>query len=68
MDLFNYGRSVTLAMGKMKHLDPGYEAWHEPYEARFGGDPLMNFFNKTRTAIVHEGAYAQAYGQDPDLK
>jgi len=55
MDLFVFGRSTTLAMEKMKSLDPGYKAWREPYEARFASDPLMSFFSKTRTDIIHQG-------------
>ncbi|MEJ7783294.1 MAG: hypothetical protein WKF96_00735 [Solirubrobacteraceae bacterium] len=55
MNLFTYGRSVTMAMQTMKHTDPAFEAWWQPYQAMMKSDPLMQYFNKTRTEIMHEG-------------
>jgi hypothetical protein len=54
MNLFTYGRSVTLAMQTMKHTDPDFDAWY----AQAAQDPLMNYFNKIRTDVTHEGELA----------
>jgi hypothetical protein len=55
MNLFTYGRSVTLTIQTMKNTDPAFESWWEPYQERMRTDPLMRFFNRTRTDILHEG-------------
>ena len=55
MNLFTYGRSVTLTIQTMKNTDPAFAAWWEPYQERMKADPLMQFFNKTRTEVLHEG-------------
>jgi hypothetical protein len=58
MNLFTYGRSVTMAIQTMKHTDPGFADWWAPYQAKMTSDPLMKFFNPTRTDILHEGELA----------
>ena len=58
MNLFTYGRSVTMAMQTMKHADPSFADWWAPLQARMARDPLMCFFNETRTGVVHEGELA----------
>lgn len=55
MNLFTYGRSTTLAIQTMKNTDPAFEAWWTPYQEWMKNDPLMTYFNKTRTDIIHEG-------------
>ncbi len=60
MNLFTYGRSVTMAIQTMKHADPAFEAWWKPYQDLMQRDPLMRYFNKTRTDILHEGELATA--------
>lgn len=55
MNLFTYGRSVTMTIQTMKSTDPGFEAWWKPYQDWMANDPLMHFFNKTRTDVLHEG-------------
>jgi hypothetical protein len=55
MNLFTYGRSVTLAIQTMKHTEADFSDWWAPYQAKMQSDPLMKFFNKTRTDILHEG-------------
>jgi hypothetical protein len=55
MNLFTYGRSVTLAIQTMRNTDPGFEDWWRPYQDRMAGDSLMRYFNNRRTDIVHEG-------------
>jgi hypothetical protein len=58
MNLFTYGRSVTFAIQTMKSVDPGFEDWWAPYQARMAADPLMRYFNTTRTEIIHQGHLA----------
>jgi len=41
MNLFSYGRSVTHAIQTMKNVDPAFEAWWAPYQAKLGLDPLV---------------------------
>jgi hypothetical protein len=55
MNLFTYGRSVTLTMQTMKSVDPSFEEWWQPYQEKMANDPLMKYFNKSRTDILHEG-------------
>jgi hypothetical protein len=55
MNLFTYGRSVTLAIQTMKHANPGFAEWWEPYQRAMKGDPLMAYFNEARTDVIHEG-------------
>lgn len=55
MNLFTYGRSVTLAMQTMKSVDPAFEDWWKPYQEKMAADALMKYFNTTRTDILHEG-------------
>jgi hypothetical protein len=55
MNLFTYGRSVTFTLQTMKHADPAFEAWWKPYQDKMAGDPLMKYFNTSRTDILHEG-------------
>jgi hypothetical protein len=42
----------------MKNTDPAFASWWEPYQVRMKTDPLMQFFNKTRTEVLHEGELA----------
>lgn len=58
MNLFTYGRSVTMTMQTMKHTDPSFETWWTPLQAKMAADPLMRFFNKARTDVLHEGELA----------
>src|SRR4051794_35221191 len=58
MNLSTYGRSVTLTIQTMKHVDPGFSQWWKPYQDWMRSDPLMSYFNEIRTAIVHEGELA----------
>ena len=58
MNLFTYGRSVTMTIQTMKNTDPAFEAWWTPYQVSMAADPLMRFFNTTRTNILHEGELA----------
>ena len=58
MNLFTYGRSVTLAIQTIKSFDPAFEEWWSPYQEWMKADPLMTYFNDTRTDIVHEGELA----------
>jgi hypothetical protein len=44
-----------MAIQTMKHLDPGFEDWWKPYQDKMAVDPLMRYFNQTRTDILHEG-------------
>lgn len=55
MNLFTYGRSVTMAIQTMKHTDAGFEDWWKPYQEKMAADPLMRYFNTTRTEVLHEG-------------
>lgn len=55
MNLFTYGRSVTMTMQTMKNTDPAFEEWWALLQAKMAQDPLMRFFNKARTDILHEG-------------
>lgn len=55
MNLFTYGRSVTLVIQTMKNTDPAFEEWWRPYQKWMAGDPLMHYFNERRTDILHEG-------------
>jgi hypothetical protein len=55
MNLFTYGRSVTLTMQTMKGVDPAFDAWWKPYQEQMAADPLMSYFNTTRTDIIHAG-------------
>jgi hypothetical protein len=55
MNLFTYGRSVTLVMQTMKNTDPEFTAWYAPHKKWLANDPLMTYFNKTRTDILHGG-------------
>ncbi len=55
MNLFTYGRSVTLAIQTMKHVDPEFENWWKPYQAAMASDSLMKYFNSARTNVIHEG-------------
>jgi hypothetical protein len=58
MNLFTYGRSVTLAIQTMKSADPAFADWWEPYQAKMAPDPLMKYFNTARTEVLHEGQLA----------
>jgi hypothetical protein len=58
MNLFTYGRSVTMAIQTMKNADPAFEGWWQPYQDKMAADPLMKYFNSTRTDILHEGELA----------
>jgi len=55
MNLFTYGRSVTLTMQTIKSVEPAFEAWWKPYQDKMASDPLMKYFNTTRTEVLHEG-------------
>jgi hypothetical protein len=55
MNLFTYGRSVTMAIQTMKHTDPAFTEWWAPYQANMSKDPLMKYFNTERTNVLHEG-------------
>jgi hypothetical protein len=64
MNLFTYGRSTTLAMQRMKSIDPAFEAWWKPHQERFGADPLMRYFNERRVDVIHAGElHTAAYGR-----
>jgi hypothetical protein len=54
MNLFTYGRSVTMAMLTMKRLDDRFAEWWAPFQAKMTNDPLMSYFNTKRTDVVHE--------------
>jgi hypothetical protein len=58
MNLFTYGRSVTLAIQGISSSEPAFAKWWKPYQDWMAGDPLMKFFNDTRVAIVHRGELA----------
>lgn len=55
MNLFTYGRSVTLTIQTMKSVEPDFEEWWKSYQDKMKADPLMQYFNETRTDIIHEG-------------
>src|SRR5205823_226809 len=38
-----------------KSVDPTFEAWWKPYQDKLAADPLMRYFNQTRTDVLHEG-------------
>jgi hypothetical protein len=56
LNLFTYGRNATMALQTMKSLDDGFAEWWRPYQEKMASDPLMHYFNRTRTEIEHEGA------------
>lgn len=56
MNLFTYGRSVTMAIQTIKSLDAGFDEWWKPYQDEMAKDSLMKYFNTARTDILHEGA------------
>lgn len=58
MNMFTYGRSVTLAMQRMKSVDPAFDAWWKPYQDRMAKDPLMKYFNERRVDVIHAGELA----------
>jgi hypothetical protein len=55
MNLFTYGRSVTMTIQTMKNTDPAFKEWWAPYQTRMSADPLMRYFNTARTNVLHEG-------------
>ena len=55
MNMITYGRTTTLTLQTMKHTDEGFTGWYAPWQAKFAEDPLMAYFNQSRTAIIHEG-------------
>lgn len=60
MNLFTYGRSVTMTMQTMRNTDARFNAWWTPLQTKMAQDPLMKFFNQTRTDILHEGELSTA--------
>lgn len=56
MNLFTYGRSVTMAMQTMKSLDADFAEWWRPYQEKMASGPLMCYFNTARTDVLHEGS------------
>lgn len=58
MNLFTYGRSVTLAIQGISSAEPAFVEWWKPYQDWMAADPLMKYFNDTRVAIVHRGELA----------
>lgn len=58
MNLFTYGRSVTMAIQTMKNTDATFADWWAPYQTRMSTDPLMKYFNTARTNVLHEGELA----------
>ncbi|MEN3273836.1 MAG: hypothetical protein V7636_2597, partial [Actinomycetota bacterium] len=58
MNMFTYGRSVTLVMQTMRNSHPDFDAWWQPYQEKFANDPLMRFANDARNAILKEGSLA----------
>ena len=55
MNLFTYGRTVTLTIQTMRSIDPEFDVWWKPYQDKMASDKLMRYFNTTRTEIIHEG-------------
>jgi hypothetical protein len=60
MNLFTYGRSVTMTIQTMKHVDPSFEGWWKPYQDMMAADPLMKYFNTARTEVLREGQLTAA--------
>lgn len=56
MNLFTYGRTVTLTIQTMKSFVDGFDEWWKPYQAWMAGDGLMQYFNTARTNVIHEGS------------
>jgi len=55
MNLFTYGRATTATALTMRHADPAFEDWWQPYNEMMAKDPLMKYFNATRSQILKEG-------------
>lgn len=54
-----FGRSMTLVMQNLRTYDrEAFERWHEPWQEEMKGDPLMLYFYKLRTMVVHKDAPA----------
>ena len=50
-----FGRSMTLIMQNLRTYDEkAFNEWYTPYEDEMKGDPLMKYFYKLRTKIIHE--------------
>ena len=50
-----WGRAVTNVLQKLKHLDPSFSEWYEPYVKELKGEPLFKYFYDSRSKILKEG-------------
>ncbi|MHB1210399.1 MAG: hypothetical protein ACYC1I_11950 [Acidimicrobiales bacterium] len=56
MNLFTYGRTVTLTMQTIKSYVSGFNEWWRPFQDEMADDPLMVYFNQARVDVIHQGA------------
>ena len=50
-----FGRSVTLALQNLRTFDAvAFNKWYGPWEQEMRADPLLRFFYKLRTQLLHD--------------
>lgn len=54
-NVVTFGKATTDVLRRLKTNEPGYEAWWEKYSTEMAADPVMKFFYKLRSTILHEG-------------
>lgn len=50
-----FGRSVTIALQRLRNIEPVFDEWYEPYRAEMQGDELLVYFKDLRNTILKTG-------------
>lgn len=59
MNLFTYGRRVTLTMQTMRDTDEAFATWWSAYHDKLSRDPLMKYFDDPSNATLKRAVSAQ---------
>lgn len=49
------GWTVTQALQNLRHQEPDFDAWYQPWQDELTRDPVARFFYNFRTGLLHEG-------------
>lgn len=54
-----FGRAVTIGLQRLRHITPGFDAWYQDRVPSGEKDPLLDYFNALRNAILKEALNPQ---------
>lgn len=61
LGLVVFGRSMTFVMQNLRRYDKEeFDSWYIPWQLEMEGDPLMCYFKKLRTMVIHQDSPAIA--------